>query len=324
MGLGKACHTSPVAARYRVFSVRVAAVSSLTPHFVRVTLTGDELGAFSSVGLDQRIKVVLPIPGHGFTDLPDGEDWYAAWRALPDDTRNPLRTYTVRSFRPDAHELDIDFVAHGDTGPASRWVAGCAVGDELRIVGPAVPSSPDELPSGAAEFAPGAANRILLAGDETAAPAICAILEALDVTTVGHVFIEVPTDADRLPVTAPAGVEVRWIARNGASHGVRMTDHVHAWASTAVSPLSTSGLVPIAGASVAGVDVADVELADVDVDHQTLWDVPTAESHRPVYAWIAGEAACIKELRRHLVRGVGLDRKQVAFMGYWRHGKAEN
>ena len=42
------------------------------------------------------------------------------------------------------------------------------------------------------------------------------------------------------------------------------------------------------------------------------------------YAWIAGEAGCVKELRRHLVRGVGIDRKQVAFMGYWRHGKAEH
>jgi len=286
----------------------VAAVTSLTPHFVRVTLTGDELGAFSSVGLDQRIKVVLPIPGLGFTDLPDGEDWYAAWRALPDEARNPLRTYTVRSFRPDAHELDIDFVAHGDAGPASRWVSSCRVGDELRIVGPAVPSSPAELPTGAAEFAPGSANRILLAGDETAAPAICAILEALDVSTVGHVFIEVPTDADRLPVTAPAGVEVRWIARNGASHGVRMTDQVHAWASTAV-----------AGGACSSSD----ELVDVDVDQQVLWDIPPVTDSQ-LYAWIAGEAGCIKELRRHLVRGVGLDRKQVAFMGYWRHGKAEN
>ncbi|MCT9622057.1 siderophore-interacting protein [Curtobacterium sp. C2H10] len=298
-----------VAARYRVFSVRVAAVTSLTPHFVRVTLTGDDLAEFSSVGLDQRIKIVLPIPGHGFTDLPDGEDWYGAWRALPDAVRNPLRTYTVRSFRPDARELDIDFVAHGDTGPASRWVSECRVGDELRIVGPAVPSSPAELPTGAAEFDPGAANRILLAGDETAAPAICAILEALDVATVGHVFIEVPTDADRLPVSAPAGVEVRWIARNGASHGVRMTDQVHAWASTVA----------------AGPACGDAgELADIDVDEQVLWDIPAGDEPRPVYAWIAGEAGCVKELRRHLVRGVGLDRKQVAFMGYWRHGKAEN
>lgn len=304
-----------VAARYRVFSVRVAAVTSLTPSFVRVTLTGDALADFSSVGLDQRIKLVLPISGHGFTDLPDGEDWYAAWRALPDAVRNPLRTYTVRSFRPDARELDIDFVAHGDTGPASRWVSSCRVGEELRIVGPAVPSSPAELPTGAAEFDPGAANRILLAGDETAAPAICAILEALDVTTVGHVFIEVPTDADRLPVTAPAGVEVRWIARNGASHGVRMTDQVHAWASTVASASASAS---------ASVCADSVELADVDVDEQILWDIPSSEAPRPVYAWIAGEAGCVKELRRHLVRGVGLDRKQVAFMGYWRHGKAEN
>lgn len=298
-----------MAARYRVFSVRVAAVTSLTPSFVRVTLTGDALAEFSSVGLDQRIKIVLPIPGHGFTDLPDGEDWYGAWRALPDAVRNPLRTYTVRSFRPDARELDIDFVAHGDTGPASRWVSECRVGEELRIVGPAVPDSPAELPTGAAEFDPGTANRILLAGDETAAPAICAILEALDVTTVGHVFIEVPTDADRLSVSAPAGVEVRWIARNGATHGVRMTDQVHAWASTVAAG-------PACG------DPA--ELADVDVDEQVLWDIPSAAEARPVYAWIAGEAGCVKELRRHLVRGVGLDRKQVAFMGYWRHGKAEN
>lgn len=310
-------YSSLVAARYRVFSVRVAAVSALTPSFVRVTLTGDALADFSAVGLDQRIKVVLPIPGHGFTDLPDGDDWYGAWRALPDAERNPLRTYTVRSFRPDARELDIDFVAHGDTGPASRWVSSCRVGDELRIVGPAVPSSPAELPSGAAEFAPGSATRILLAGDETAAPAICAILEALDVATVGHVFIEVPTDADRLPVSAPAGVEVRWIARNGASHGVRMTDQVHAWASEVAS-------VPTGPAGVAGAARGTVELADVDVDEQVLWDVPAAVDERPVYAWIAGEAGCVKELRRHLVRGVGLDRRQVAFMGYWRHGKAEH
>ena len=301
-----------MAARYRVFSVRVAAVTALTPHFVRVTLRGDELAHFSAVGLDQRIKVLLPIDGHGFSELPEGEDWYAAWRALPDATRNPIRTYTVRSFRPDAHELDIDFVAHGDAGPASRWVSGCRPGDELRIVGPLMPESPADLPTGAAEFAPGSANRILLAGDETAAPAICAILEALDVTAVGHVFIEVPTDADRLPVRAPEGVEVRWIARNGASHGVRMTDQVHAWASTV-------GVADTGGRSATGT----AELIDVDVDEQVLWDVPSEDDTLPVYAWIAGEAGCVKELRRHLVRRVGLDRTQVAFMGYWRHGKAE-
>jgi len=301
-----------VAAGYRTFSVSVARVTPLTPHFVRVTLHGDELALFSAVGLDQRIKVVLPIAGHGFTDLPDdGTDWFTAWRNLPDELRNPIRTYTVRSFRPGLRELDIDFVDHGDIGPASRWVGQATVGDELRIVGPTVPDSPADLPNGAAEFAPGAAQRVLLAGDETAAPAICAILEALDAGTVGHVFIEVPTDLDRLPVTAPAGVEITWIARNGADHGRHMTDHVHQWANA------------YRAARDARVAVAADAFVDVDVDHAILWEIPQDRCDDDVYAWIAGEAGCVKELRRHLVRGVGMDRRSVAFMGYWRRGKAE-
>jgi NADPH-dependent ferric siderophore reductase len=308
-----------VAPRFRLFSVRVSRVTPLTPNFVRVTFTGDDLASFAAIGLDQRIKIVLPIPGHGFTDLPEGPELWSAWRSLPDELRNPIRTYTIRSFRPDARELDIDFVDHGAVGPASRWVAQATVGDELRIVGAALPESPDDLPSGAVEFDPTRGGRLLLAGDETAAPAICAILEALDVTAIGHVFIEVPTDDDRLPVNAPSGVEVRWVARNGALHGAAMTQHVREWASSlaAGSAGSRSG-------SVAGSGSGSVELVDVDVDHDILWDVPETSAADDVYAWIAGEAACVKELRRHLVRGLGIDRRSVAFMGYWRHGRPEN
>lgn len=32
----------------------------------------------------------------------------------------------------------------------------------------------------------------------------------------------------------------------------------------------------------------------------------------------------IKALRRHLVSELGLDRKQVSFMGYWRKGRPEH
>ncbi|WP_316316040.1 siderophore-interacting protein, partial [Clavibacter michiganensis] len=116
--------------------------------------------------------------------------------------------------------------------------------------------------------------------------------------------------------SAPAGVEVRWIARNGASHGERMTHQVHAWASDVVGGRPAAAVAHTVGS--APVDV------DLDVDEQVLWDVPAAADERPVYAWIAGEAGCVKELRRHLVRGVGIAREQVAFMGYWRHGRAEH
>ena len=66
-------------------------------------------------------------------------------------------------------------------------------------------------------------------------------------------------------------------------------------------------------------------LEDVDVDSGILWEVPAettaATGSSGVYAWLAGEAAVVKALRRHLVQTAGIDRRSVAFMGYWREGK---
>ena len=77
-----------------------------------------------------------------------------------------------------------------------------------------------------------------------------------------------------------------------------------------------------------------VDEAEVDPD---LWETPTYSSSgedvdAPVatvghdldglYAWIAGESAVVTSMRRLLVNGLGMDRRQVAFMGYWRRGVA--
>ncbi|MDN6329853.1 MAG: siderophore-interacting protein, partial [Brachybacterium sp.] len=63
-------------------------------------------------------------------------------------------------------------------------------------------------------------------------------------------------------------------------------------------------------------------LEDVAVDEPMLWEPTTG--HGAFYAWLAGEAGVIKSLRRHLVSELGLDRKQVSFMGYWRQGRPEH
>ncbi|MFE9297230.1 siderophore-interacting protein [Streptomyces niveus] len=42
------------------------------------------------------------------------------------------------------------------------------------------------------------------------------------------------------------------------------------------------------------------------------------------YAWIAGESATVKAVRRHLVGERGIDRKAVKFTGYWRRGTSED
>ena len=73
----------------------------------------------------------------------------------------------------------------------------------------------------------------------------------------------------------------------------------------------------------AGLVQANAELEDINVDEDILWETGQAQSAL-FYAWIAGEAGTVKELRRYLVGEAGVDRKQVAFMGYWRRGKSEN
>ncbi|MRG61738.1 siderophore-interacting protein [Agromyces sp. CFH 90414] len=303
---------------YRSFRAVVARALRLTPHFTRITFTGEEFAGFGTAGLDQRVKVVLPLAGRGYADFPDGEDWYQQWRELPADRRNPFRTYTVRAVRPAEREVDIDFALHGDIGPASTWAARAMAGEEIVLIGP------DELSPDRAvgiDFRPGAVETVLLAGDETAAPAICAILEQLPATAAGVAIIEVPTTADELSVRAPAGVEVRWLARTAddAVHGERLVPAVRDWVARNCAPAADS-----AGATVDDLALALEAAERADRDDAPLWDVPEGRSlDGDCYAWIAGEASVITGLRRFLVRDAGLDRRRVAFMGYWRRGRAE-
>ena len=294
---------------YHAFRVRVAERRQLSPHFTRITFTGDELVDFGTAGLDQRIKVVLPLPDSGFDHFPTVADWYPAWRELPTEQRNPFRTYTVRDIRPEALELDVDFVGHGDTGPASRWAARAAVGDEVIVVGP------DERSPGRGvgiDWRPGDVDTILLAGDETAAPAIGAILESLPVDATGVALIEVPEEGDVLDLLAPDGVDVRFLPRSAAgAHGERLIPAMREWV---VRTCCAAGCVP----------VPERTSAFDEGDDAPLWDVPEGASlDGDCYAWIAGEAGMVKQLRRFLVSDAGLDRRRVAFMGYWRLGRAE-
>lgn len=304
---------------WRMFDVQVSRVTRLCPSFVRVTFVGDDLHEFADNGRDQRIKFLLPSAVGGWDDLDrTNPDWYAAWRALPDERRNPLRTYTVRAVRQDRREVDVDVVLHGDVGPASRWALGACPGTPLVLLGP---NARFEGPHGGAEFAPPATSHaLLLAGDETAVPALAAICESLPADAVGEVFLEVPHADDHWEIAAPAGVRVTWLAREGRDHGDVLVPAVQ----EAAARFLALGVRPSAV-----VPAPATELQDVDVDSAILWEVPVDESGAPLvqdtvlYAWLAGEAGVIKTLRRHLVSDLGVDRRAVAFMGYWRKGRAE-
>ncbi|MER5323747.1 siderophore-interacting protein [Streptosporangium roseum] len=298
---------------YRIFHVRVSRLSRLSPTFMRVTFTGDDLDLFADNGLDQRIKLILPLPEHGLAPLPADSDWYARWRELPDELRNPVRTYTARAVRPGLREVDVDIVMHelhDDAGPAARWACDARPGDEAALFGPDARHDGDH---GGAEFRLPAENGpVLLAGDETAVPAITAILERMPRHCSGEALLEVPHEADILDVDAPSGLAVTWLPRGGSGHGSRLVPAVRAAAGRLLPSLPSPR-----------------QFTDVDVDVEELWEVPEEEegqeapAPRPMYAWLAGEAAVIRTLRRHLVVERGVDRRSVAFMGYWRMGRSE-
>ncbi len=296
-------------APWRFFRAEVRRVERLSPHFLRVTFTGEDLDRFADNGFDQRIKLIPPLPGGALDHFPtSAADWYTAWRELPDELRNPIRTYTVRAVRPERAEVDVDMVLHGVSGPASRWAVEAAPGSVAVLLGP---NADHDGPHGGIDFHPPAhAECLLLGGDETAVPAIAAILSGLPADAVGEALLEVPATDDVLPLAAPAGMRVTWLARDGAAHGDRLV------------PALRQATRRIFGDRPAG---PATELEDVDVDHDVLWEVPdepVTDAGR-CYAWLAGEAAVIKTLRRHLVGECGVDRRSVAFMGYWRLGRAE-
>lgn len=330
------------------FEVTVSSVRQLSPTFRRVTFGGYSLRDFGVHGdtLDLRIKLLIPSLAADGTPLPlpafhvGQAGWYRDWLAMDPAVRGAMRTYTVREARLDAvyPEIDVDFVMHvgglGHSGPAANWALNAKPGDALTIIGPnnrAAHCVTAETYSGI-EWRPGLAQRILLAGDETAVPAISAILESLPPYMSGHAFLEVPEAGDFLELSSPADIAITWLAR-GAAIG-RSRPHGQLLQEAVRKAVPVPGWVGIK----ADDGGAGPEPEDVNVDVDILWETParmeTAEisatknpgipaGAMPFYAWIAGEAAVIKDLRRYLVREVGIDRKQVAFMGYWRQGKAE-
>lgn len=295
----------------------VVRAERLSPSFVRVHLAAPELAEFGVDGpsYDQRIKLVFPAEGGPLPVLGQGEDWYAEWLALPEAGRGHMRTYTVRDVLGSGIDtrVVVDLVTHGtdghgEAGPGSRWAASATIGSRVLLLGPR-----RGVIYGGIEFAAPEDSELLLVGDETAVPAIAAVLAQLPLDAVGAAFLEVPLGVDVQSLVHPPRVEVTWLPREGRPVGALLHEAVLAHL----------------GAGAAPVEVPETEV------QVGLWETPTYSSSgdsldehatsvghdlADLYAWIAGESRMVTGMRRALVRDLGLDRRQVAFMGYWREG----
>lgn len=169
----------------------VTAKSWITPNMIRVTCAADWIGTLQSGIEGAHFKLFLPQPNQSAE----------AFRAqLENGPRPDVRTYTIRFIRVDAGEMDIDFVDHGDAGPASAWARRCGVGDIAGFAGP----GPVKL----TEFF---ADTYVLAADMSALPVAAATLEAMPRDAKGTAFFEITAPEDRQEIDAPEGVTVHWL-----------------------------------------------------------------------------------------------------------------
>ncbi|SDW00234.1 NADPH-dependent ferric siderophore reductase, contains FAD-binding and SIP domains [Arthrobacter sp. cf158] len=178
----------------------------LSPHMVRIVAGGPGFSDYANNEyVDRYVKVVFPQPG---VDYQHPLDLWAIRETMPREQWPHTRTYTIRWVDLEAQELAIDFVVHGDEGLAGPWAAAAEPGDSLIFTGP----------GGAYNPAPDA-DWYLFAGDDAAIPAIAACVETLAADARGTVFLEVDSEADILPVSAPEGVELHWLLRSGVPAG---------------------------------------------------------------------------------------------------------
>lgn len=303
---------------FLIANARVRRALRLSPAFLRVVLESPAFEHLASHGFDTRFKMVFPGPTGQLPELHrDREDWFEKWRATPDEVRSPVRTYTVRDVvEEDGNRLlvvDLVVHEHGIQGPACRWALSARPGDEVQVIAP----HRGNAEYYGTEFEPDGRRELLLVADETAVPALARIFADLEPGYSGRAFVEVPTRADILDIPAPDGIDVTWLVRQDAEYGTLLLDEVRRYL---------------------GLDAPEPEPAEVGWDPEIeVWETArysaagediesqlrrraAASDLSGLYVWIAGESALVRSLRRSLVNEREVDRKQVAFMGYWRQG----
>ena len=304
----------------------------ISPNFQRVTFTGvDDMGPAGHI-MDLRIKLVIP-GAQGLPEMSGKENWYDEWKAIEPEKRGSMRTYSIRELRRAGEhgegsngeaELDIDFALHGvgtpDSGPAATWAVAAKPGDQLYVV---APQKDDESGPGI-EFQPGEATNVVILGDETALPAMLRIADEWPAELTGTMYCELVEAADIPQIDFPENLTVHWVPRS----------QEHTYGDLLVE--SAASLFEVENPR-GEFTPPEPSLSDAAEPAPLVWETPAyssnddddesseptstvAERFADTYFWIAGEAGMVTTIRRMLVKGAGISRHSVSFMGYWKNG----
>ncbi|EKF56346.1 Siderophore-interacting protein [Galbibacter marinus] len=196
----------------------------ITPHYLRITLNGD-VSDFEHSTVGDNNKIFIPPKGVNEVQFPvlDPESKKMVYQNT--DTAPFVRTYTHKGVNLAKNELYIDFVNHGDNGPASSWAIHAELGDKLGV---AMRTAPKEL-------YPSDVDWFLLVGDATAIPVLGAILEDLSASSKGVCVIQVSSSEDIQELPTKASIEFHWIVEENTQDESRLVNQVKCIAIPSVS-----------------------------------------------------------------------------------------
>ncbi|WP_413533982.1 siderophore-interacting protein [Empedobacter brevis] len=182
----------------------------ITPHMIRITLKGN-VEPYKNCIVGVNNKIFVPPIGQKKVYFSEKKSETGELILPDEDIRPSLRTYTHRGIDLENNLLIVDFVNHGENGPASYWALNAEIGDELGVAMKLkdAPLHPQ-------------ADWYFLIGDATALPVISCILEALPKNAKGKVILEVPTKEDEQIIAKPAGMEIQWVYNQHPENGSKL------------------------------------------------------------------------------------------------------
>lgn len=190
-----------------IHAVTVTAVEDITPHMRRLKVFCADVAPF--IGGDMHVRIVVPPKGRKPVWPRYREDGRVAWPIGEDELL--VRVYTIRAVDAERHELWIDVLQHPIPGiktPGADFARDCVPGDRFSLLGPGGGGLP-------------MASHILLAGDESALPAIARIIAEVPDNTYIQAIIEVQDAREKQPLPTAAELDVRWLYRNAYADGAR-------------------------------------------------------------------------------------------------------
>ncbi|SIT03807.1 NADPH-dependent ferric siderophore reductase, contains FAD-binding and SIP domains [Chryseobacterium ureilyticum] len=187
----------------------------ITPHYIRVFLTGKDIPLIANTTIGVNNKILIPPRGVSKIHFPEFDYDKMLWKPQPEEIRPSIRTYTHRGIDLENNEIWIDFVAHGDEGPASAWALEAKKGDLLGVL----------MKDGKTELY-GKAENYLLVADATGIPVLAAILEDLPETAKGTCIIEVHSEEDQQDLQTLANIDFIWLHNEHPQLGSRIAEVV--------------------------------------------------------------------------------------------------